>query len=164
MRRAALDLAPSPCGLPYAHVWREEGGSEGQRRLFLALCFFEAAGRVSPRRAKSFSCAAKKRTQKKAAPAACDPYAALRGNLRRDVCEVCRVTHYAPAALRSNRRGKSDHEAVALCGATATSQTPRRRRRQKGWEANSQTACMSCAYGGDLVIKNHSCQRAPSMR
>ncbi len=32
-----------------------------------------AAGRVSPRRARYFSCAAKKSTQKKAAPAACDP-------------------------------------------------------------------------------------------
>jgi hypothetical protein len=32
-----------------------------------------AAGQVSPRRARYFSCAAKKSTQKKAAPAACDP-------------------------------------------------------------------------------------------
>ena len=51
-------------------------------------------------------------------------------------------------ALRSNRRGKSDHEAVALCGATATSQTPRHRRMQKGWGANSQTSARAIAALG----------------
>ena len=33
---------------------------------------------------------------------------------------VCRVTHCAPAALRSDKRGKSDHEARVSCGTRAT--------------------------------------------
>src|SRR5690606_9967503 len=55
-----------------------------------------------------------------------------KGNLCRGVCGVCRETHYAPEALRSDRRGKLVDEALALCGASATPQTPRPRRMQKG--------------------------------
>ncbi len=43
-----------------------------------------------------------------------------------------RETHYAPEALRSNRRGESVHEAVALFGATAQPIPCAPRRIQKG--------------------------------
>lgn len=40
--------------------------------------------------------------------------ATLRGNLRRGACGVCRRTHCAPLALRSDNCGKSDDDAWAL--------------------------------------------------
>gem|GEM_PF-6934416 len=55
-----------------------------------------------------------------------------KGNLCRGICGVCRETHYALKALRSDRRGKLDDEALALFGANATPQRPRPRRMQKG--------------------------------
>ncbi len=100
-----------------------------------------AAGRVSPRRARYFSCAAKKSTQKKAAPTDCVP------SLRYGQPVVLgyglhRETHYAPEALRSNRRGESVHDAVALCGATAQPIPCAPRRIQKGSEQTQAIATL----------------------
>jgi hypothetical protein len=47
----------------------------------------------------------------------------------------CRVTHCAPAALRSNRRGKSDHEARVSFGTRARPTPCAPRYGQKGFEA-----------------------------
>ena len=52
-----------------------------------------------------------------------------------------RETHYAPEALRSNRRGESVHEAVALFGATAQPIPCAPRRIQKGWCADAGHRC-----------------------
>ena len=51
-----------------------------------------------------------KSKQKKGDPAVCDPCGA---NLRRGVCGVRRITHFAAAQLRSDKRGESDDEACA---------------------------------------------------
>jgi len=103
-------------------------------------------GRVSPRRARYFSCSAKKSTQKKAAPADCVP------SLRCGQPVVLghglhRETHYAPQALRSNRRGESVHEAVALCGATAQPMPCAPRRIQKGLSRHGPSLRSACLVG-----------------
>ena len=54
-------------------LWRGVGWLAVVLVYWFCLLLRRAAGRVSPRRARYFSCAAKKSTQKKAAPAACDP-------------------------------------------------------------------------------------------
>ena len=71
------------------------------------------------RRRSYFHLAPNESNQSKGAPAECVP------SLRCGQPVVLgyglhRETHYAPEALRSNRRGESVHEAVALCGATAS--------------------------------------------
>ena len=54
------------------------------------------------------------------------------GNLRHCTPERCRKTPCAPAALRSNSCGKSDHEAAVPCGPAARAGLQRRRHGQKG--------------------------------
>ena len=60
-----------------------------------------------------------------------------------------RITHYAPLALRSNRRGESDYE--ALHSAVQSQPTPCAPRRwQKG--VGYQTACGSCGREYGLLL------------
>ena len=79
-----------------------------------------------------FLCATSKeepiRAPQSATPSRCEG-----ANLRRGACGVRRITHCAPAALRSNKCGESVHEAGVSFGTPATPQAPRRRRSQKGW-------------------------------
>ena len=65
-----------------------------------------------------------KKSPKKAHPTVCDPFAALRGNLRRGVCGVRRRTHFAAAQLRSDNRGESVNEAGAHLRASHPANTP----------------------------------------
>ncbi len=62
------------------------------------------------------------------------PSLARRGSLRCSGVGRCRVTHCAPAALRSNRRGKSDHEARVSFGTRARPTPCAPRYGQKGVE------------------------------
>ena len=74
-----------------------------------AAAFTSEAG-ISPRLATSLL-AQPKREAKKLPPAVCAPSLPLRGNLRQPASGVRRVTRCALAALHSNRRGESVHEA-----------------------------------------------------
>jgi hypothetical protein len=103
-----------------------------------------------------------------------------KGNLCRGVCGVCRETHYALKALRSNRRGKLVDDALALCGASATPQTPRPRRMQKGWGGTASLdffgarllqavgywapACPLSQRRGDQSMGWFGCRRAAKLR
>ena len=64
-------------------------------------------------------------------PNARDPFAALRGNLRRAACGVRRETRCARRASLKHH-GESDDEAVLSFGRTATPQAARRRRGHTG--------------------------------
>ncbi len=57
-------------------------------------------------------------------PAVCDPFAALRGNLRRGTCGVRRGTHFAATQLRSNSHGEPVNEACAHQRACHPASTP----------------------------------------
>ena len=101
--RSSCDLRTVRAGLVEAlvcwfgkHAWVQGGGRESPGRR---VTFFRVAERKSP---------------KKGRPPVCDPFAVRRGNLRRGGCGVRRRTHCAPAALRSDNCGESDHEASAL--------------------------------------------------
>ncbi len=83
------------------------------------------------RRRSHFHLAPNESNQSKGAPAECVP--SLRCGQPVELgYGLHRETHYAPGALRSNRRGESVHEAVALCGATAQPLPCAPRRIQKG--------------------------------
>ena len=100
--------------------------------------FFEGGGRVSPRRARYlFFASPKKSTQKKGDPAVCDPFGA---NLRRGVCGVRRITHFAAAQLRSNNHGESVDEACALRRACHPANAPPQAQPEGGGQPNSPTA------------------------
>ena len=100
--------------------------------------FFEGGGRVSPRRARYlFFASPKKSTQKKGDPAVCDPFGA---NLRRGVCGVRRITHFAAAQLRSDKRGESDNEACALRRACHPANAPPQAQPEGGGQPKSRTA------------------------
>ena len=79
-----------------------------------------------------FFASPKKSRQKKGDPKSATPPLRCGANLRRGAGGVRCGTHCAPAALRSDNRSESDHEAVASCGATATPPAPRRRRSPRG--------------------------------
>ena len=105
---------PNPFGLSLS--------KPGLARWFGWRACFEGGGRDSPRRARYlFFASPKKSTQKKGDPAICDPCGA---NLRRGVCGVRRITHFAAAQLRSDKRGESDNEACALRRACHPATTP----------------------------------------
>ena len=57
-------------------------------------------------------------------PAVCDPFAALRGNLRRGTCGVRRGTHFAAVQLRSDSHGEPVNEACAHQRACHPASTP----------------------------------------
>ncbi|WP_237426684.1 hypothetical protein, partial [Delftia sp. CH05] len=69
----------------------------------------------------------KESRQSKGDPDVRDPFASLRGNLRRGGCGVRRETHFALRATFKHH-GESDHEASLSFGRLATPQPPRRRR------------------------------------
>ena len=72
-----------------------------------------------------------KKGGKETRPTACGPCGATCGG----VLAGCAVELTARCALRSDNHGESDHEAGVSCGTPATPQAPRRRRSQKGGEA-----------------------------
>ena len=74
------------------------------------------------RRRSNFFC--QKKSPKKASPAVCDPFAALRGNLRRGTCGVRRGTHFAAVQLRSDSHGEPVNEACAHQRACHPASTP----------------------------------------
>jgi len=73
-------------------------------------------------RRSNFFC--QKKSPKKASPAVCDPFAALRGNLRRGTCGVRRGTHFAAVQLRSDSHGEPVNEACAHQRACHPASTP----------------------------------------
>ena len=88
---------------------------------------------------------------------------------------VCRVTHFALAALRSDKRGKSDHEADASCGASAHPGCCAPRHGQRGLDtgtdagtdtssrfAEDQGSCMATPPSPRLRLRRLAC--AVSMR
>ena len=69
-------------------------------------------------------CFAKEKYPKERRPPVCDPFALLRGNLRRGGCGVRRGTHCAASQLRSGNHGESVDEACALRRACHPATTP----------------------------------------
>ena len=92
-----------------------------------------------------------KKGGKETRPAVCDPFGA---NLRRGVCGVRRITHCAPSALRSDRRGESVHEASALRRACHPTNTPPQAQPEGGWEA--QTTRAIAALGPAFAARSAS--------
>ncbi|WP_313333418.1 hypothetical protein, partial [Comamonas sp.] len=88
------------------------------------------AGRISPGGRGTFL-GDQEKYPKEGRPAACDPSRCEGQPVSWHLWGVPRNSLRAKA-LRSNRRGKLVHEALALFGASATPQTPRPRRMQKG--------------------------------
>ena len=78
-----------------------------------------------------------KSKQKKGDPAVCDPCGA---NLRRGVCGVRRITHFAAAQLRSDKRGESDHEACARRRPCHPANAPPQAQPEGGGQPKSPTA------------------------
>ena len=116
----------------------------------------------------TFFCFAKRKSPKKRRPPVCDPFAALRGDLRRGGYGVRRRTHCAPLALRSNNCGELDHEAGVSFGTHATPQPPRRRRSQQGvGQPNNritehQTTSRAIASLGLAGVSATRCATGPS--
>jgi len=81
-----------------------------------------AGSGVCARRRSNFFC--QKKSPKKASLAVCDPFAALRGNLRRGTCGVRRGTHFAAVQLRSDSHGEPVNEACAHQRACHPASTP----------------------------------------
>ena len=127
--------------MSWESIWR------GRRRLWCSSWFFwsvicasffttlwtEAGSRPA---ATHFSCShrsagPKKSKQKKCAPAVCDPFAALRGNL---CCGVCGLRRGAHCALKRSVQTATANQFTthARFGAHASPQTPHPRRIQKG--------------------------------
>jgi hypothetical protein len=78
----------------------------------------EGGGRESPGVRVTFFCVAKRKSPKKRRPPVCDPFASLRGDLRRGDCGVRRRTHFAlarsvqtTAASQITRHARSDAHA-----------------------------------------------------
>ena len=84
-----------------------------------------------------FFASPKKSTQKKGDPAVCDPCGA---NLRRGVCGVRRITHFAAAQLRSDKRGESDNEACARRRPCHPANAPPQAQPEGGGQPKSPTA------------------------
>ncbi len=85
----------------------------------------------------TFLCFAKETYPKERRPSVCGPFGA---NLGRGACGVRRITHCAPAALRSDKRGESVHEACALRRACHPASTPPQAQPEGGGQPNSPTA------------------------
>ena len=96
---------------------------------------------VRPAAHPLFFASPKKSRQKKGDPAARVPCAALRGSLRCSVVGRHCGTHCAPAALRSDNRSESDHEAWACCAAHARPTPCAPRHAQRGWETHPGHCC-----------------------
>ena len=79
----------------------------------------------------TFLCFAKETYPKERRPSVCGPFGA---NLRRGACGVRRITHCAPAALRSDKRGESVHEACARGRACHPASTPPQAQPARGGE------------------------------
>ena len=103
---------------------------------------FGVVGRdVRPAAHLLFFASPKKSRQKKGDPTARVPCAALRGNLRCSVAGRLCGTHCAPAALRSDNRSESEHEAWACCAAPARPTPCAPRHAQRGWETHPGRRC-----------------------
>ena len=99
-----------------------------------------------------FLCATRKEAKKRA-PQSAAPCGA---NLRRGVCGVRRVTHFAAAQLRSDKRGESDDEACARRRPCHPANTPPQAQPEGGGQPKSQTAKQP---HGPLLRSAQSAQR-----
>ena len=98
-----------------------------------------------------------KSKQKKGDPAICDPCGA---NLRRGVCGVRRITHFAAAQLRSDKRGESDNEACARRRPCHPANAPPQAQPEGGGQPNSPTATRAIAALGPVCASRGACARA----
>ncbi len=87
----------------------------------------------------------KKVTKEKATLQSATPSRCEGANLRRGACGVRRITHCAPAALRSNKCGESVYASMRAATRMPTPQAPRRRRSQKGFERTRAIAALGLA-------------------
>ena len=81
------------------------------------LLVFSGSGRVSARQPPYFL---RKKVGKEPAPTAPDPPASPAGNLRRQPLAAARQNSLRASLCVQTRCRKSDNDAVALCGATAS--------------------------------------------
>ncbi len=144
-------LAPSPSALAPSPLWGE-GGGEGQRRwmgsllLDMPVALQTPAGRdMRPAAHLLFFASPKKRRQKKGDPTGRVPCASLRGSLRCSRLGRCCGTRCAPAALRSNNRSKSVHDAWACCAAHARPRPCASRHGQRGVQPQHGPSLRSAA-------------------
>ena len=100
---------------------------------------------------------AERKSPKKGRPPVCDPFAALRGDLRRGGCGVRRRTHCAAVQLRSDNCGELDHEACALRRACSPRNCPDAGAASRGWTSNSQTSTWAFASLGRAVAVRSAC-------
>ncbi len=135
---------------------------EAGARWFEKHAGFEGGGRESPGVRVTFFCVAKRKSPKKRRPPVCDPFAALRGKLRRGRCGVRRRTHCAPLALRSNNSGESEHEAWALRRPCSPRNRPAAGAASRGGTAeqpNIRTATRAFAALGPVCAARGACAR-----
>ena len=81
-----------------------------------------------------FFASPKKSTQKKGDPQSATPALRYGANLRWGACGVRRITHCAPAALRSDKCGESVHKACALRRACPPRKRPAAGAARRGWK------------------------------
>ena len=111
------------------------------------MCAGGAVGRDVRPAAHLLSFASPKESrQRKGDPTSRVPFAALRGNLRCSVVWRHCGTHFAPAALRSDNRNESVHEAHASCGACARPTPCAPRHAQRGGETTRAIAALGLAH------------------
>ena len=101
----------------------------------VVLALLRAAGRVSSRRARYFSLLRQRKVPKRNATHSLRPLRYATGaNLRWGACGVRRITHCAPAALRSDKCGESVHKACALRRACPPRKRPAAGAARRGWK------------------------------
>ncbi len=141
LRTVRAGLVEALAGWFDKHAWVQGGGRESPG---MRVTFFRVAERKSP---------------KKGRPPVCDPFAVRRGNLRRGGCGVRRRTHCAPAALRSDNCGESDHEAWALRRPCHPTTAPPQAQPAGGGQPNSRTATRAIAALGPTCAARGACAR-----
>ena len=115
-------------------------------------------------------CFAKEKYPKERRPPVCDPFALLRGNLRRGGCGVRRGTHCAASQLRSGNHGESGDEAWALRRPCSPRNRPDAGAASRGWEPARAVALLGpgsraqaprAAQVGPSAAKGRSVQGRP---
>jgi hypothetical protein len=111
----------------------------------------EGGSRVVAPAGDSLSFASPKESkQRKGDPQSATPALRYGANLRRGGCGVRRRTHCAPAALRSDNCGESEHEAWALRRPCHPTTTPPQAQPAGGGQPNSRTATRAFASLGPV--------------
>jgi hypothetical protein len=108
----------------------------------------------------TFFCVAKRKSPKKRRPPVCDPFASLRGDLRRDGCGVRRRTHFAlarsvqtTAAIQSTRHART-------CAHAHPATAPPQAQPAGVWTAeqpNNRTSTRAFASLGRAVAARSAC-------